>query len=174
VDTYERRDATQTGHFFAEIGHRVRTVDLVPHDEFHEIRLDTESARPARAPHGGADGIHGLLDQAQTGTALSCVLQHEPDDLSDDEARWRMRLIVPHIRRAMAIGQVVDLKTAEAATFADTFDGLSAGMFLVDAGGRIVHANAAGHALVAAGDVLRTGNGRLVATDAEADRQLRD
>ena len=59
-----------------------------------------------------------------------------------------MRQIVPHIRRAVLIGRAIERKTAEAATLADTLDGLSAGMFLVDASGRIVHANASGHAML--------------------------
>jgi PAS domain-containing protein len=36
---------------------------------------------------------------------------------------------------------------AQAATLADTLDGLGAGLFLVDATGRIVHANLSGHAM---------------------------
>jgi DNA-binding CsgD family transcriptional regulator len=67
-----------------------------------------------------------------------------------------------------------DLKAAEAATFADTLDGLSVGMCLVDAGGRIVHANAAGYAIISAGDILRSVSGRLVARDAEVDKTLRE
>ena len=50
-----------------------------------------------------------------------------------------MRLVVPHIRRAALIGNAIDLRKSEAAQFADTLDGLSAGMFLVDETGRIVH-----------------------------------
>jgi len=34
---------------------------------------------------------------------------------------------------------------------------------LVDAGGRIVHANSAGYAIISAGDILRSAGGRLVA-----------
>jgi PAS domain-containing protein len=41
-----------------------------------------------------------------------------------------------------------DLNSGLAAAMADALDGLSAGMFLVDADGRIVHANAAGHVIV--------------------------
>jgi DNA-binding CsgD family transcriptional regulator len=45
-------------------------------------------------------------------------------------------------------------------------------MLLVDAGARIVHANIAGHAIVAADDFLRAVGGRLAAGDAEIDRAL--
>jgi DNA-binding CsgD family transcriptional regulator len=85
-----------------------------------------------------------------------------------------MRLIVPHIRRAALIGKVLDLKKAEAASLADTLDGISAGMFLVDASGRIVHANAAGHSMLQNGDVLRSLGGRLVGNEPQADWILAD
>jgi DNA-binding CsgD family transcriptional regulator len=47
-------------------------------------------------------------------------------------------------------------------------------MCLVDAGGRIVHANIAGYALIGAGDILRAVGGRLVAGDAQVDKTLRE
>jgi hypothetical protein len=52
------------------------------------------------------------------------------------------------------IGNIIDLKSAETASFVDTLDGLSASLFLVDATGRIVHANSVGHALLKTGEVL--------------------
>ncbi len=64
------------------------------------------------------------------------------------------------------------MKSTAADTFAAVLDGLRAGMFLVDAHGRIVHANSAGHALVAEGNFLRAVGGRLAPHDADADRTL--
>ena len=91
----------------------------------------------------------------------------------DDEARHRARLVIPHIRRATLIGKVIDLKKAEAASLADTLDGISAGMFLVDATGHIVHANVAGLMLKRA-SVLRAEGARLIANDPLADQTLAD
>src|SRR5262249_41264508 len=48
------------------------------------------------------------------------------------------------------------------------------GMLLVDATGRIVNANAAAHAMLEKGEVLRAAGGRLVANDQEADQALAD
>jgi DNA-binding CsgD family transcriptional regulator len=45
-------------------------------------------------------------------------------------------------------------------------------MFLVDADGRIVHANASGQALLDERSVLRAGSGKLAAVAADADREL--
>ena len=38
------------------------------------------------------------------------VFRHERDGLVNDETRRRMHLIVPHMRRAVLIGRVIDLK----------------------------------------------------------------
>ncbi len=70
---------------------------------------------------------------------------------------------------------VADPEATEAAAFADAFDGIGAACFLVDASNCVVHANAAGHTMLAARDVLlRASNGRLAATEAAADRSLRE
>ena len=66
------------------------------------------------------------------------VFRSERDGVADDATRRRMRLIVPHIRRAVLIGRMFDLKAAEAATFADTLDGLSVGMPGGDRGLRVI------------------------------------
>jgi hypothetical protein len=142
----------------------------MPYDEFTETRFFKEWARP----QGLVDHVTTALDKSATSVAMFGVFRHERDGLVDDEARRRMRLIAPHVRRAVLIGRVIDLKTAEAATFADTLDGLAAGMFLVDAESRIVHANRSGHAMLAAGDILHAAGGRLTAPDAQADQALRN
>jgi DNA-binding CsgD family transcriptional regulator/PAS domain-containing protein len=115
-----------------------------------------------------------VLDKSATGVALFGVFRHEHDGLVDDDTRRRMRLIVPHIRRAVLVGKLIDLKTAENATFADMLDGFSAGMCLVDRHGRIVHANAAGQAILDAGDFMSGTGGRIVARDGKIDKILRE
>src|SRR5437867_10916994 len=59
----------------------------------------------------------------------------------------------------------VDLNQVQAASFADALDGVSASVFFVDAHARVAHANIAGHAMLEAGDVLCSVDGRLVAID---------
>jgi DNA-binding CsgD family transcriptional regulator len=169
-EKYIKLDPATTGHYFAEIEKPMATVDLIPYDEFLETRMYKEWARP----QGLVDFVSALLDKSVTSVAMFGVFRHERHGLADDETRRRMRLLVPHIRRAVLIGRVIDTKTAETATFADALDGLSAGMLLVDANGRIVHAKAASHAMIAKGDLLYAASGTLVARDQAASQVLRD
>jgi DNA-binding CsgD family transcriptional regulator len=102
------------------------------------------------------------------------VVRREESGMVDDEMRRRMALVVPHVRRALQIGSTIDLKHAEAASFSDILNGLSAGMILVDANARIVHANAAGQAILDASDFLRDVCGRLVASEPPINAALRE
>ncbi len=167
-EKYVKLDPATTGHYFADIGQPISTADLMPYDEF----LETQFYREWAKPQGLVDFLSAVLDKSVTSAALFGVFRHERDGVVDADARRRMSLIVPHIRRAVLVGRLIDLRSAEAATFADTLDGLSAGICLVDIFGRIVHANAACHALLDAGDLFFAAGGRLVAQDAEIDEAL--
>jgi hypothetical protein len=89
--------------------------------------------------------------------------------------RRRFALVVLHVRRALAIGQVIDLKKIEAAAACRQPRYVAGrGMFLVDAIGRIVHANLCGHVMASEGNVLNARGGKLGALDPEVDQALLD
>ena len=169
MQTYVKR-VPALGYFIADIEEPLSTADVIPYDKFVETRFYKEWARP----QGLVDSVHTMLEKSVTTAVAFVVFRLARDGLVDDETRRRMRLIVPHIRRAALIGKAIELKTVEAATFADTLDGISAGMLLVEATGRIVHANAAGHTMLEKADILRTASGRLVANDPQSDQALAD
>jgi DNA-binding CsgD family transcriptional regulator len=169
-EKYIRLDPNTTGQVLAEVAKPVSVADFMPYQEFLQTRFYCEWSRP----QGLVDAVSAVLERSETSAALLVVFRHQRDGLVDDAARRRMRLVVPHIRRAALIGKVIEMKTAEAATFADSLDGISAGMLLIDATGRIVHANAAGHSMLAHADVLGAVGGRLIVTDAQADQALAD
>ena len=85
-----------------------------------------------------------------------------------------MKLIVPHLRRAVLIGEVIDLRKVEAAGLADTLDGIAAALFLVDADGRVVHANVSGHQMLTEGHVVRSVSGKLEACNQNSNQTLRE
>ena len=153
-----------------KVGEVSTFLDVVPLEEYWETQLYKEWSKP----QGYIDALLVTLDKSATSFAGVAVMRHESHGPTDEGARRRMSLLAPHFRRAVAISKVIDLHKVEAAAFADTLDGLAAGMILIDAGGRIVHANTNGIAMLDDGAVIRRKGDKLAATDAQADRLLHD
>jgi DNA-binding CsgD family transcriptional regulator len=146
----------------------VSVPDLMPYEDYVAGRFYREWAQP----QGWIDAANAVLEKSTSSCAYLTVLRNEASGMVDDEMRRRMGRIVPHVRRAMRTGKVIDLRQAEAATFADVLDGLSPAIFLVDADGQIIHGNAASHSMMATGDLLRGVHGRLTAGDPQLDQAL--
>ncbi|MFL5002513.1 MAG: helix-turn-helix transcriptional regulator [Xanthobacteraceae bacterium] len=169
-DKYIKFNPFTTAQLFFDIEQIISVGDIMPYEEFRETLFYKEWAQP----QGWVDAASAVLDKSATSYAAVSVIRHEGDGLVDDETRWRMSLLVPHVRRAVLIGKVIELHKAEASTLADTLDGLTAGMFLVDKTGRIVHANENGHVMIGEARFVRAAGGRLVATDGRANQSLQD
>ena len=169
-DKYAELDPFTTGHVLAEVGEPLSTVDILSFEEFHATRFHREWAQP----QGLVDFACAVLEKSATSVAMIGIFRHQRDGIVNDETRRAMRLIVPHIRRAVLIGQVTDLKGMEAATLADTLNGLSAGVFLVDENDKLIHANASGRAMLDMRNVLHLANGRLAARSVASQKALRD
>jgi len=181
LDQYIKLDPAPAGHYtptgaestrriFAEIGRPIAATDLISSSGFLETRFYREWARP----QGLVDFVAAALDNSVASAAMFAVFRHRRDGPTDEGARQRMRLIAPHIRRAVLVSRVIATRTFEAETLAVAFDGLSAGVIVVETNADIVYANLAGHELLRAGDILRLVGGRLAATDAHNDHMLRD
>src|SRR5689334_14457517 len=109
--------------------------DLLPYDEFYATAMYLEWGKPK----GYIDAIQATLERTPTALAFLHCIRHESVGMVDGETRRRLGLLWPHFRRAVLIGKVIDLHKVEAAALADTLDGLSAAMFLVDGHSRVVH-----------------------------------
>jgi DNA-binding CsgD family transcriptional regulator len=168
-DHYINLDPATTGRLSADIDEPVAITDIIPYHEFLTTRFYREWAQP----QGLVDFVTCVLDNSTTSPAMIRVFRHERDGAVDDQARRRMRLIGPHVRRSVLVGRLIDLETAGTATYADVLDSIGAGVFLVDAGARIIHANIAGQVMLEAGDFLRAVDGRLTAGDSETNKALR-
>jgi DNA-binding CsgD family transcriptional regulator/PAS domain-containing protein len=153
---------------FPPLGSIVTMPDLVPYDEFRRGRFYQEYM----APQGCTD-IAGVVLENSKANSADLLTVYVRNRMVDDEIRQRIKLIAPHAHRSLTINKAIDHRKSEAAAFADTLDGLSAGIFLVDAQCRILHANVAGQDMLCEDDFLRSIGGLLVARDAQANRGLR-
>ena len=84
-----------------------------------------------------------------------------------------MRLLAPHVCRALAISDVLDLRTVTLRTLEATLDALATGIYLADREGRVVYMNRAAKQQIKAGDALRMVNSRPCSTKPEVQLLLR-
>jgi DNA-binding CsgD family transcriptional regulator len=161
---YSRSDPRNVLSFFSKPGEVFSTFSVLPPRDMRETQFYQEYIQP-----------QGITDN------LRCVIEQSPvtyfgafrrGDNATERAFGRMRLLVPHIKRAVRIGKTISHGPAQTAVFTDVLDGIRAGIFLLDARRRIVHANESGHALLARRVLLRTAGGRLSATEPDAQRAL--
>jgi DNA-binding CsgD family transcriptional regulator len=134
----------------------------------------TRFAKEWIVPQGIVDSVFSTLEKTARGCTVLMAMRRMTDGYFDDERRRRFGRIIPHVRRALLIGKVIERHQVEAAALADTLDALASAMFIVDGTGRIVHANANGYAMVHEANALRAPGGRLGALDPVADQALLD
>jgi DNA-binding CsgD family transcriptional regulator len=170
VEKYGRINPIFPGVIFFDIEQPVAVPDVISCEEFVRTRFFREWL----APQSLMDGLFSTLQKGATSCALFTAMRHSEQGPVDDRMRRRFELITPHVRRSMLIGKAIDLHRVEAAMLADTLDELASGTFIVDSTGRIIHANASAHRLIAEANVLRATNGRLSASEPKGGRNLLD
>jgi DNA-binding CsgD family transcriptional regulator len=122
-------------------------------------------------PQGLTDGVAIILTRDAGGVGNLAFGRHYTAGPVRDAELAQLRLIAPHVRRAVTISRLLDLQAVAASTFASALDAFAAAVILVDEHLGIVHANARGTGMLAARDPLRSDQGGLrlpstVATDA--------
>ncbi|WP_441238713.1 helix-turn-helix transcriptional regulator [Bradyrhizobium sp. 930_D9_N1_4] len=123
-------------------------------------------------PKGLFDAVAvGLVrDSTMVGNAI--FSQHESAGAIGDAQLSGLRLLAPHIRRAVTISNLFDMKAVEAATFSATVEALTVGVVLADEDSKIVHSNAAATAMLAAGDPILERYGRIAVQSAATTTAL--
>ena len=165
-DTYSRFDPLT---ILPRFGRVVSVPDLVRFDEYRRGRFYREWLRP----QGCIDAANVVLENSKSDCpVLMTVLAGRC--MVDDEMRRRVAMIVPHAHRALMINKAIKSRKSEAMALSEIVDGLSAGIFLLDANCGIVHVNAAAREILGADDFLRAVSGQLVAREAQANQILRE
>lgn len=169
-DRYVKVDPSTTAQYFAEVGQQVAVADIMPYDEFVETQFFREWCRP----QGIVDAVSVVLDKSASSVALFGVFRYEREGIVDDTMRQRMALVIPHVRRAVLIGDVLNSGSAETSAFAETLNGLDAGVYLVNRNAGIVFANTIGQIMLREGNVVGGEGDVLRVADREAETLLRN
>jgi hypothetical protein len=100
---------------FFPVGEVLVMTDIISYAAYRKSRFYKEWA----GPQGFIDFAGVIIEKVATSLAALAVVRGEREGLVDDEMVRRMKLITPHIRRALLISKVI-LNKLQTATFAET------------------------------------------------------
>lgn len=150
------------------------TPDLLPDEhwldrgDFERSEYYNDYLRPIEA----AWGMSLRLGLAGNDVSVVRVSRSARRGRFEDDEIARIRPIHSHLIRAYRIGAHFTPLHRRLASLSTTVDQAGGAMILLDADGRVVHANLAADRLLAACDVLDVRGGRLVARDPDSGRKM--
>jgi len=106
---------------------------------------------------------------------MSCFsgARHERQGIITEREVELGKLLLPHLRRAVTISKVLDVRTIEGARMAEALDALRCAVVLTNEQGTILHANRAGERMLHEGGPIQSAQGVLQATTPSATAELR-
>jgi DNA-binding CsgD family transcriptional regulator len=163
--TYFEKYAAMNPAFVARlmypVGEPVTYEMLLGEQELLESRHYKEFLKPRGIRYGATIELLRTAHRS-AGTA---VTRKEWQSAYGSSDLALLRLLAPHLIRAVTISDVLDLRTLKSEMLEATLDRLAAGVFLTARDGRIVYMNATAERLLKTGNALRVVNKRLSAAD---------
>lgn len=102
-----------------------------------------------------------LVQRDDMGGAIGAA-SYEERHLFDDKDRTTLRLLAPHLRRAMLIGGMLDEGRYVLQLYRELMDSIASGIMIVAADGKLVFANSAADKLLSQGKSLTVRHNKLV------------
>lgn len=141
--------------------------------------MDDESARDSpfirewAEPAGYCDVVSLIVSKsAERAGIIAFTLPHARGIATTDDVAT-MALLSPHLRRAVAISDLLEIGAVAAGFTNSLLDALAIGVLFVDTEARLTYANPAAERLLRRETVIRLVDGRLEATLPQADAAIR-
>ncbi len=134
--------------------------------------LETRFFRDVLRPFGLLDII--WFPALRTGGRMASMHASRNEKMPQYQRReiGLFKLLAPHVCRALAISDALDIRALKSEMLERTLDALAAGVFLTARDGRIVYMNAAAEGQIRSGSAIRMVNNRLSPTDPAAASAL--
>src|SRR5262249_42041736 len=153
-----------------QLGEVWSVARIMPMKQFHETVFYKEWVRP----QGQGDIVGCLVERSGTVVTTLATPLLERCSPASEETKSRIGIVIPHVRRAVAIGNVIEMKRVEADGLGEAIDVMAAAVILVDRDGDVLHANTSARALIEqSGVIQRTPEGRLAGGDDKSRQELR-
>ena len=151
---------------FVEAGVVTTDEDIMPASELVKTRFYKEWIKP--------QGITGALAvNLEKGVTRASLINVRTSVPITDEMRHRLSLLVPHLRRAVAIGRLFDQSQATEQALTEALDHVEAAVFLVSPKAEIAFANDTAKKMLGEAALVRREGNTLHAAGSDADRILR-
>jgi DNA-binding CsgD family transcriptional regulator/PAS domain-containing protein len=124
-------------------------------------------------PNGMVDIMQLFLMHTPMHHAGLGVCRNERQGIITDREIELGKLLLPHLRRAVTISNVLDVRTIEGTRMAEALDALRCAVLLTNEHGTILHANRAAEDMLDKGGSIRSPQGVLQATAPSAASELR-
>lgn len=134
-------------------------MEHVTEAEFHTSDFYQQWVKPQKL----RDCLVTLYMKRPNMVGVLSMASSEGTPLLGDRERQIANLISPHVRRAMAINDLVDKGKLALAMYRQVLDSLSVAVFVVGSGGTLRFANGKADELLRAGDLVRLAGGKLAA-----------
>ncbi|OED00940.1 helix-turn-helix transcriptional regulator [Rhizobium sp. YK2] len=141
----------------------------VPSSALEKSRFFIEWIRPQSV----SDAIAIGLERNPTMVSTLSLGRHDDAGAITELELAALRIIAPHVRRALAISRILEVKKIEASKFAAVLEALTIAVVIVDEQTRIIHANAAGQAMLRQEDPIRMRSGQVLMHSSIATSSLR-
>jgi DNA-binding CsgD family transcriptional regulator len=138
----------------------------------YEKSAATRYVREVSGPGGYVDSLQTVVLRNSRSIGLFATVRHESIGFCTDEDCAILGLLAPHIRRAITISDLLDLKTLEVNALSATLDRLAMGVVVVTDDNRILHANEVARGMLSDGGPIASRKGRLAVHDSAANKEL--
>ena len=112
-------------------------------------------------PQGFIDAVGLMVMRERDRVGSISLSRHESVGAVTDRDLKVIELLAPHLRRAVAISDVLNMQAIKINTFEGAFDQLQAGVLFADHDCKIIHANRAARAMLEKGSPIRSVHGEL-------------
>jgi PAS domain-containing protein len=140
----------------------------VPEAVYSNMPYYTELIKPM----GICDTVQSIVLRDSNRVGVFAANRHDSVGLVTDREIAIMRMLAPHLRRAVTISDLMGIKALEAHALSATLNNFQTGVIVVAADGHVLHANDAARRMFDNGDPVRSINGRLTAHEPEASEEL--
>jgi DNA-binding CsgD family transcriptional regulator/PAS domain-containing protein len=124
-------------------------------------------------PQGIVDIMHMFLMHTHRQFAEIGLGRHARQGVITSREIELGRLLLPHLRKAVTISDILDVRSIERAHMAEALDALRCGVVLTDERSGILHANRSAEHMMSNGGPIRSIRRVLAATASSASRELR-